>query len=128
MRRLAVQLGLLVAVFAFALSAWAQTQTHTMVGIHARHLAGIVTTMLGEPVPGEVIEDCDATFSHVYSSTKSDAQGRFSFAHARLGSTHYLRTGIYELSREEVFDAMHLTVRIRLFARAKVYIKLILAT
>ncbi len=121
-------IGLLVAFSVSALPTQAQTQTHTLVGIHARHLAGIITDMTGKPVPGEVIEDCDSTFTKVYASTKSDEQGNFSFARAKLGSTHYLRMDFYELNRELVFDPMHLTIKIRLFAKTKVFIKLFLAT
>jgi hypothetical protein len=111
-------------LLAFALPAGAQMETVSMFGLKARHLSGTVTTVMGKPVPGEVIEDCDSTFTHVYSSTKSDAQGRFSFAHARFGSTHYLRMGEFELNRAAVFNPMHLKVRIRLFARAKLQIRL----
>jgi hypothetical protein len=82
---------------------------------------------MGKPIPGEIIEDCDSTFTHVYSSTKSDEQGRFSFAYARLGSMHYLRMDQFELNREAVFDAMHLTVQIRLFTQSRLHIRLRLA-
>jgi hypothetical protein len=128
MRRLSMLIGLLMAISVSALHTQAQTQTHTLVGIHSRHLAGIITDMTGKPVPGEVIEDCDSTFTKVYAATKSDEQGNFSFAHAKLGSTHYLRMDFYELNRELVFDPMHLTIKIRLFAKTKVFIKLFLAT
>jgi len=126
MRRIAIQFGLVVTLLTFAQPARAN-QTISIVGLHTRHLSGVVTDMMGKPIPGEIIEDCDSTFTHVYSSTKSDEQGRFSFAYARLGSMHYLRMDQFELNREAVFDAMHLTVQIRLFTQSRLHIRLRLA-
>lgn len=148
MRRLAIQIGLVLALIAFALPAWAGLETIVVGPVHARHLTGVVVDSAGAPVPGVVIEDCVQTFrqvrapgdteppifeeamildchsepKHVLSSTATDSKGYFKLPHARIGSTHYLY--VYCSG----FDSMQITVKLRWFAKNNLRIKLVIAT
>ena len=149
MRRIAVQIGLVLALLAFALPAHAGIELITFEQpFHAQNLAGVVVDSTGAPVPGVVIEDCVQTFrqvrgsdhseppvfenamildchsepKHVLSSTTTDSNGRFKLTHAKMGSTHYLY--VYCPG----FDPMQITVKLRWFARRNLRIKLHIAT
>jgi hypothetical protein len=148
MRQLAVLLGFVLASFALVPPARAGIERIDQL-FRAHHLAGVVVDPNGEPVPDVVIEECDAiliplpTWSgtgerlpdtlepdcfrepkHILRSTTTDANGHFAFPNTKAGTTHYLH--LY--SRPPGFDPMMITVKLRLFARAKLLIKLTVAT
>jgi hypothetical protein len=83
-----------------------------------RHLAGIVTYTDGAIVPGAIVADCDSTYKHVLASTKTDANGRFSFSHAKLGSRHYIKVDYPN------FNEVHMPVKIWPFAKADLKVSL----
>ena len=149
MRRIAVQIGLVLALLAFALPARAGIELITFAHpFRTHHLAGVVVDATGAPVPGVVIEDCVQTFrqvrapgdaeppvfeeamvldchsepKHILASTTTDSNGRFKLPHAKMGSTHYLY--VYCPG----FDPMQITVKLRWFARRNLRIKLHIAT
>ena len=146
MRQLAVLLGFVLASFALVPPARAGIERIDQL-FRAHHLAGVVVDPNGEPVPDVVIEECDAIFiplptsrgtgerlpdtlrpdcfrepKHILRSTTTDANGHFAFPNAEVGTTHYLH--LYSPG----FDPMMITVKLRLFARAKSLIKLTVAT
>jgi hypothetical protein len=148
-RRIAIQIGLVLALFTFALPARAGIELITFEQpFRAHHLSGVVVDSTGAPVPGVVIEDCVQTFiqarasgnaeppvfekrmildchsepKHVLASTTTDSKGHFKFPHTKMEAMHYLyvnRSG---------FDPMQITVKLRWFAKGKLRIKLIVAT
>jgi hypothetical protein len=150
MRRVAVQLGLVVALITFALTA--RAQGYALISFaypfHAHELAGVVVDDTGAPVPGVVIDDCVQTFrqvrapgdaetpvfeekmildchfelKHVLASTTTDSKGRFRLPHTKMGTTRYLYLSHYG------FDPMQITVKLRWFARRNLRIKLVIAT
>jgi len=149
MRRIAVQISLVLALLAFALPARAGIELIEFAHpFHAQNLTGIVVDSIGAPVPGVMIEDCVQTFrqirgsdhseppvfenamildchsepKHVLASTTSDSNGHFKFQHAKMGSTHYLF--VYCPG----FDPMQITVKLRWFAKRNLRIKLVIAT
>ena len=148
-RRLTAQLGLVFALFAFALPVRAQGYALIVIEhpFRAHSLAGVVVDSMGTPVPGVVVEECDAIFTpvhawnsageplpdwletdcdrepkHILSSTTTDASGHFAFPHKKIGTTHYLYL------HSNGFDPTKITVKLRLLARAEVRIKLVIAT
>jgi hypothetical protein len=149
MRRIAIHIGLVLALIAFALPARAGIDLITFAHpFHAQYLTGIVVDSTGAPVPGVVIEDCVQTFiqarasiesetpvfekrmildchfepKHVLASTTSDSNGRFKFPHAKMGTTHYLFVSY------PGFDPMQITVKLRWFAMGNLRIQLQIAT
>jgi hypothetical protein len=149
MCRLVVLPGLVVAALAFALPARAQGYATIVIEhpFRAYNLAGIVIDPSGTPVPGVIVEDCDAIFTsvhawnsvgkplpdwletdcdrepkHILSSTTTDASGHFAFPHEKIGTTHYLYL------HSNGFDPTKITVKLRHFARTQVQIKLVIAT
>jgi hypothetical protein len=149
MRRLAVLIGLTLALLAFALPARAGIELITFDHpFHARNLAGVVVDATGAPVPGVMIEDCVQTFrqvrasgeaetpvfeermildchsepKHVLASITTDSNGSFRFPHAKVGTTHYLF--VYSPG----FDPMQITVKLRWFAKGNLRIQLHIAT
>jgi len=83
-----------------------------------RHLAGDVTYTDGAVVPGAIVADCDSTYGRVLASAKTDASGHFSFAHARMGSKHYLKVDF------PAFQEVHMPAKIWPFAKAGLHIRL----
>jgi hypothetical protein len=80
-------IGLVLALFAPALPACAQgDMTIQFRPVNVRNLAGVVTGASGKGFQGAVVEDCDSTYKRVLASTTTDANGRFSFAHAKYGA------------------------------------------
>jgi hypothetical protein len=149
MRRIAIQIGLVLALLVFALPARAGIELITFDRpFNARNLAGIVVDSTGAPVPGVVIEDGVQTFiqarasieaetpvfekrmildchsepKHVLASTKTDAHGHFEFPRAKMWTTHYL----YVMC--DGFDPIQITVKLRWFAKGNLRIKLVIAT
>lgn len=149
MRRIAIQIGLILALIAYALPARAGIDLITFrYPFHAQSLAGIVVDSAGSPVPGVVIEDCVQTFrqvrgsdhseppvfeeamildchsepKHILASTKTDAHGHFEFPQAKMWTTHYL----YVMC--DGFDPMQITVKLRWFAKGNLRIQLHIAT
>ena len=149
MRRIAMQVGLMLALLAFALSARAGIDLITFDRpFHAQNLAGVVVDSTGAPVPGVEVEDCIQTFKqvrapgdaeppifeqamlldchsepkHVLASTTTDSKGRFRFPHAKIGTTHYLF--VYCPG----FDPMQINVKLRWFARRNLRIRIDVAT
>ncbi|MGA3159969.1 MAG: hypothetical protein ABSC77_02045 [Terracidiphilus sp.] len=149
MRRLTVQIGLVVALFAFAPPARAQGYALIVLEhpFRTQNLAGIVVDAMGETVSGVVVEECDAKFTsvhawnsageplpdeqetdcdrepkHILSSTTTDANGHFTFPHQKSGTTHYLYL------HSNGFDPMKITVQLRRFATKNLRIKLVVAT
>ena len=149
MRRIAVLIGSILILIAFALPARAGIELITFEQpFHAQNLAGVVVDATGAPVPGVVIEDCVQTFrqvrapgdaeppvfeeamvldchfepKHILVSTTTDSNGRFKLPQAKMGSTHYLY--VYCPG----FDPMQITVKLRWFARRNLRIKLHIAT
>jgi uncharacterized GH25 family protein len=143
MRRIAMQFGLILALFAFALPARAIELISIANPFHAHKLAGVVVDDTGTPVPGVVVDECAAIFitrhawngfgeqvsdeqdtdcnlepKHILSSTITDANGRFAFPHQKQGSRHYL----YLHSRE--FDPMKIIVKIHWYARRTLRIEI----
>ena len=88
----------------------------------AQNLAGSVLDPAGAPVEGVLVEDCDATFTRILASTRTDREGRFTFSKAKSGSTHYLILSM------NGFNPMHVTVRIRHLAHTGVLVHLYSAT
>ena len=118
-RRIAIQLGLVVALLVFVLPAPAQgNEAVVFRQVNVRHLTGQVTDINGESISGAVVEDCDPTFNRVLVSTTTDANGRFSFTQAKNGTVHYLNV------RYPNFDLTRIPVKLRFFARSEVHIKL----
>ena len=141
-----------ISVFAisFLLAPFARAQLGLITfdrPFHARNLAGVVVDSTGAAVPGVVVEECDALFTplqprsptgeavpgvpevdcdrepkHVLASATTDANGRFAFQRAKMGTTHYLYLRGYGL------DPMKLTVMVRRFARANLRIRIRVAT
>jgi hypothetical protein len=137
-----------VALLAFALPAWAQFELVTIekpIGSH--HLAGVVVDSTGAPVPDVVVEECKVMFSpvqtrdsageplrdvlhgdcgqeskNILASTATDAKGYFAFPKAKMGTTHYLHLEHYG------FDPMQIKVKLRLFAKGNLHIRLHIAT
>jgi hypothetical protein len=149
MRRIAVQIGLILAFIVFALPARAQMALIEFAHpFSARNLAGVVVDSTGATVSGVVIEDCVQTFiqarasveaetpifekrmildchskpEHILASTTTDSNGRFKLTHAKMGSTHYLF--VYCPG----FDPMQITVKLRWFAKRNLRIRLVIAT
>ncbi|MGB9029418.1 MAG: hypothetical protein WCC27_04780 [Acidobacteriaceae bacterium] len=58
--------------------------------VKSQKLAGIVMAG-GQPFPEAHVEECDANWQHVLSSTRTDANGHFRLAPVGKGSVHYLR-------------------------------------
>jgi hypothetical protein len=124
MRRLAVQLCLLVTLLVFALPARAQGYALIVIEhpFRAHQLAGIVVDPSGASVSGVVVEDCNPAFDHVLTSTTTDANGYFAFPQAKIGTTHYLHMQF------NGFNPMRITVVLRRFAKPRLQIKLHIAT
>jgi hypothetical protein len=112
----------------------------------ARSLAGVVVDTTGAAVSGVVVEECSVHFTpiplrgpagesisgvaegdcakdprYVMASVTTDANGHFAFPKAKLGSTHYLH--LHSMG----FDPMQITVKLRLYARSELRIKLVIA-
>ena len=149
MRRLAMQIGLIVTLLVFALPVRAQVELIEFAHpFHAQNLAGVVVGSTGAIVPGVVVKDCVQTFrqvrasvesqtpvfekrmildchsepKHVLASTTSDSNGRFRFPHTKMGTTHYLF--VYYPG----FDPMQITVKLRWFAKGNLRIQLHIAS
>jgi hypothetical protein len=148
MRRIAIRIGLILALIAYALPVRAQALIEFSHPFHAQNLAGVVVDSTGAPAPGVVIEDCVQTFrkvrgsdhsetpvfeermildchsepKHVLASITTDSNGSFRFPHAKMGTTHYLF--VYSPG----FDPMQITVNLRWFAKRNLRIMLIIAT
>jgi hypothetical protein len=147
MRRLSAALCSAFAVLAFAPPAWGGIELINIVRpFHAHNLAGVVADQSGAPMPGVLVEECDASFSplpdepagksapvvmlwdcdrdpkHVMSSTKTDANGHFSFARAKKAKAHYLHLSL------DGFDPMEVVVKVSRFARSEPRIKMRVAT
>jgi hypothetical protein len=123
MWRIGRAFGLVATACAFALSSLAQYETIEIARPFSAHrLAGIVVDPSGAPVKGAVVEECDATFSLVHSTTTADADGYFAFPDAKIGSTFHLQ------AKSLGFDPMRITVKLRRFARAELRIELVIAT
>jgi hypothetical protein len=148
MRKIVVQLGLVVAFLACAIPAWAGYELIEFVHpFRAHHLVGFVVDVRGTPVPGVLIEDCVQTFKevrasdaeppvfeermlldchfepkHVLASATTDAKGRFIFPHTKMGTTHYLYVTAHG------FDPEQITVKLRRFAKRNLLIRINVAT
>ena len=149
MRKIVIQLCLVVVFIAYAIPARAQYALVEFVHpFRAHHLAGFVVDSRGAPVPGVLIEDCIQTFGqvrlpgnaeppvfkkkmsldchsepkHVLASATTDAKGHFMFPHTNMGTTHYLYLTAYG------FDPEQITVKLRRFAKRNLRIRLIVAT
>ena len=148
MRRIAIQIGLILFLIAFSRPARAQMELIEFAHpFHARNLAGGVVDSTGAPVSGVLIEECDVPFTpvqargssgepipevlhgdcdqypkHVLASTKTDANGHFAFPQARMGTAHYL------FVRVDGWDPMQITVKLRWFAKGNLRIRLHIAT
>jgi hypothetical protein len=123
MRRIAIQIGLVLALLLFELPALAQgNMTVEYKPVNVRHLAGVVTYADGQGIVGAIVEDCDPTFKQVLGSATTDRNGRFSFPHAKYGSIHYLNV------RYPGLDLTRIPVTIRLFAKAELRLHLIPGT
>jgi hypothetical protein len=90
--------------------------------MQAEKLAGVVVDSTGAPVSGVTIEDCNSAFDRVLQSTTTDATGHFAFPAAKIGTTHHLHVQM------NGFDPMHITVIMKRPARAKLHIRLYVAT
>jgi hypothetical protein len=113
----------------------------------ARRLSGIVVDPSGAPVSRVVVEQCDELFSplqvksetgeplpeilhgecdrgpgHIVASTTTDEGGRFAFPNAKTGKTYYLHLN------SPGFDPLQITVKLRHFSRARLRIRLYIAT
>jgi hypothetical protein len=116
-------IGLVLALFAPALPACAQgDMTIQFRPVNVHNLAGVVTGASGKGFQGAVVEDCDSTYKRVLASTTTDANGRFSFAHAKYGTVHYLNV------RYPNFQLIHIPATLRFFARGGLRIHLIPGT
>jgi hypothetical protein len=123
MQRQARGLGCVTLLVAFCFCAGAQgNETIEYRPERARHLSGVVTDIAGQPIPGAVVEDCDSHFKQVLTSTRTDANGQFSFSNVKYGSKHYLNV------RYPAFDLDHHTVTISMFAKSKLRIRLHVGT
>jgi len=76
----------------------------------------------GAIVSGVVIEDFDPTYKHVLATSKTDANGHFSFPEAKIGTTHYLHF------KSNGFNPMQITVRLKRFTKPSLRIRLVIAT
>jgi hypothetical protein len=123
MRRIAMKIGLVLALMAFALPA--QTQGNMTVvykPVNVRHLNGVVTySGSREGIMGAIVEDCDPMYKHILASTTTDRSGRFSFPHVKYGSVHYLNV------RYPGWDLTRIPVTIRLFAKPELHKYLVIA-
>lgn len=147
MRRIAMQIGLVLALIAFALPARAIELITIERPFRAHHLAGVVVDSTGAPVSGVVVEECDALFTpiqvkgpegkpvswvahgpcdrdpkHILASTKTDANGHLAFPQVKTGTTHYL------IMRIDGWDPMQIAVQLRWIAKGNLRIKLHIAT
>ncbi|MGA2834302.1 MAG: carboxypeptidase-like regulatory domain-containing protein [Terracidiphilus sp.] len=123
MRRIGVRLGIFAFLFIFALPALAGVELLILEKpMCAEKLAGVVVDSTGAPVSGVTIEDCDPAFNRVLLSTTTDSTGHFAFLEAKTGTTHYLHV------QANGFDPMRITVVLRRFAKAKLRIRLHIAT
>jgi hypothetical protein len=149
MRKIVMQLCLVVVFLACAIPAWAGYELIEIVRpLRAHHLAGLVVDLRGAPVPGALIEDCVQTFGqvrlpgdaeppvfekdisldchlepkHVLASATTDADGHFMFPHTKMGTTHYLYVTAHG------FDPEQITVKLRRFAKENLRIQIKVAT
>jgi hypothetical protein len=122
MRRIAIQIGLILALIAFALPARAIELITIERPFRAHHLAGVIVDSTGATVSGVLIEDCDPTYKHVLASATTDVTGHFAFPVGKIGSIHFLHVRI------NGFDPMQITVQLRRFAKGNLRIRLYIAT
>jgi hypothetical protein len=139
---------LITALALFSFPAQAQLELITIERpLRANNSAEMVVDPTGAPVPGVMVEECDALFSpipargengepvsevlpgdcdkepkHGLASTMTDANGHFAFPKARRGKKHYLHLSC------PGFDPMQFSVKLRFFARKEMRIKLHIAT
>ncbi|MGB8259891.1 MAG: carboxypeptidase-like regulatory domain-containing protein [Terracidiphilus sp.] len=112
-------LGFLLVALALAPPARAVYETVVIERpFHARSLAGVVLDPSGAPIPAATVEDRDPKTKQVLATATTDANGRFRFPRAKLGSVHTL----YVLARG--FDPLQVTVKIRLVARGGLKLRL----
>jgi len=118
-----MQIGLILALIAFALPARAQgNMTVEFKPVNVRHLAGVVTYANSqEGIVGAIVEDYDSKYKQVLASATTDRNGRFSFPRARYGSVHYLNV------RYPGWDLTRIPVTIRFFAKNELYLNLYIA-
>lgn len=123
MRRIAIWLA--VTAFSIGIASAAFAQGYALITLErpfqARNLAGLVVGHAGAPVRGVLVEECDASFTRILASTRTDKDGHFAFPKATSGSRHYL-----SLSKDG-FNPMHVTVHIRHLAATEVRIHLSVA-
>jgi hypothetical protein len=148
MRRQCAALCAAFLILAFALPAWGGIELITIERpFHARSLAGFVIDATGAPIPGVVVEECDASFSprpiidsagkpvprvmlrdcdqdpkHILASTTTDANGHFAFPEAKKAAAHYLHLS------SSGFDPMQVIVKVSRLARSAPHIQMHIAT
>ncbi|MGD0890407.1 MAG: carboxypeptidase-like regulatory domain-containing protein [Terracidiphilus sp.] len=136
------------AILAFARPAPAQLELITIEQpFDAPNLAGFVVDASGSPIPGVVVEECDASFSprpmndpaekptpitmlwgcdrdpkHVIASKKTNANGHFSFPRAKKAKAYYLHLSL------DGFDPMQIVVKVTRLARSELHIQMQVAT
>jgi hypothetical protein len=148
MRRPLVWLCGAISIPVFALPVNAQLELIMIERpFHARALSGVVVDPSGAPIPGVVVEECDASFSprplsdpgekpspmtmlwdcdrdskHIVATVTTDANGRFAFPQAKEAKVHYLHLSL------NGFDPMEIVVIVSRFARTEPRIKMTIAT
>jgi hypothetical protein len=143
MRRLAVGLGLFIALATCSPAAWAGVELILIERpFHARHLAGVVLDQTGAPISGVLVEvcepflaqvrtqtsmemeqgDCATHPEHALGSTKTDTNGHFAFNQLGLSRTRYLHL------RFDGFNPMQLSVKWGLFAHREFRVVMHVAT
>jgi hypothetical protein len=148
MRQLSLTVCAAFAVMAFAPPAWGGIELVIIERpFHAHNLAGVVVDPSGAPIPGVVVEECDASFSprplndpaekpspitvlwdcdrdpkHVIASEKTDANGHFSFPRAKKAKAYYLHLSVAG------FDPMQVIVNVGRYERSELHIQMNIAT
>ena len=86
--------------------------------IHAHHLEGIVVDPGGAPLPGVAVEDVDETAGKVLARATTDGQGRFAFAGAKPGTTHFLHL------KARGFNPLEIVIKIGRLPRHDILLKM----